>query len=593
MTDWNVLWAALTKRRVAWLALFLLSLALRLPAAVDPPAALIYNVDEIDFLKSTIGVIFGLTPTNLQWPAGVPMFICVPLILAHWFLTSELARVSVASADLAGLLSSLTGYAGENLYDPRRLLVITRVFIALLASTAPVVAIAALGRFLDENARAIVGIVLATSPALIAETSILKGDAIGLIFWSMSAYCILRSWADNLNADERKHNLLAACFFLGLATASRFTYAVVFPPLLVAVVARLLWPWRASAETVGEGLRHLVTCVVAFAVPLAVFVPYLLTHSLTAAKQLLGNLVYLTAASHYASHRTVLLGSPAQQVGWIALACAVVGAVTIWREKGRVAAIASWLMFLVFFLPLAGSRYLELRYTLPLLPILALWAATGSSSVSRWAKWRWNWPQPTTCGILALLIVGTNVASVNAWWKRSQQPTAATRLVDWLNENVPANRSIAIPYTLALYVPPDEAALSRLLHSYATDEESARKRLSNLLGKVGRPTETRGELPSHVINALFGGWEAIDAFQYATMRYAARRGRAPGSARDVRYYVGGEAEKPDQIPYDEAIELFQSGRLDYIVTRGQDPRLGERQPAACPSSWCVYVAASR
>ena len=174
-------WLATDRRRERWIAfaLFAAALACRLPAAVLPPTRVVYNVDELSFLDSLLGLIAGQTPNNLQWPAATVLFALLPVVLVHFLATSPAALTAALALDPYGFSSAMALYLGSSLYHPATLLVPARILLAAATSLTPVVAYRLFRPALGPLERTTAALVLATSPVLLAQTAVVKGDGIG------------------------------------------------------------------------------------------------------------------------------------------------------------------------------------------------------------------------------------------------------------------------------------------------------------------------------------------------------------------------------------------------------------------------------
>jgi len=570
----------------SWLLLLLiLALAVRLPNALIPPVSGIYNVDELDLLFTVLGLSAGQTPINLQWPAGTLIFLLLPVTAVDYLL--ELARSGNLGAlrDFGVLTTSFTVFLGQIFYAPRDLLVISRTIVALISALTPVAVYLALRGQVQRLVSFTFALVLAVSPLLVTETAILKGDAFGVLFYALSLVFALRFMQDARPENDRWSTW--GFLLLGLAVASRFTYLVLFPFLLVLILARV---WTSGRDGRWKRLALVIARdIVAFALPILIFVPFVWTSPITTAKSFAGNLLFLTTLNTGDAARGALLNSIVSMVGLPALILTLLGFFWIWRETKRLAAFTVLALFGLVFIPLARSGFVEGRYTLPLLPPLALW--TGYGALACWKLLSERAERVAEVVIAVLLVLSVLIAGyqIGGVFFGQHAETGASQMAAWLLDHSRESDRIAVPMSMQVYLPLNKNGLTRILAAYANDPTSAETRLLQLLNEVHLSNGGVTTLPGFMIEAWFGEDERMDRFRYAAMQFAAEAGASPDNARDVLYYEFGTPEKPDRISADDAQAQFASGAIDFLVTDAT--RLvpgGSARQLVCFSNTCVY-----
>lgn len=336
-------------------------------------------------------------------------------------------------------------------------------------------------------------------------------------------------------------------------------------------------------------MRVSVSAVAAFVIPILIFVPFVWTSLLTTAKSFAGNALFLTTLGGADAARLVLLGSIVNMVGLPALVLTVVGFFWIWKSSKRWTACTVLALFGVVFLPLARSGFVEGRYTLPLLPPLALWTGYGAAAIWQLLAGRATRWAGAVVGVILALAAVVNGAQIATGFLALHGESGASRMAEWLVKNTGGADTIALPMNMQVYLPPNGNALKRILGNYANDPDSAERRLLQLLSDVHLSGGDAKTLPGFMLEAWFGEDERMDRFRYATMQFAAEAGASPVNARDVFYYEFGTAEKPDFITAADAEGQFEQGGIDYLVTDATRlaPGGGARQ-LACFGNMCVY-----
>lgn len=605
------------RHRERWiaLALFAVALACRLPAAVVPPTRVVYNTDELSFLDSLLGLVAGQIPNNLQWPAATVLFALLPLVVVHLLATSPAALSAALALDPYGFSSATALYLGETLYDPARLLVPARIVLAVATSLIAVVAYHLLHPVLGRLERTTTALVLATSPVLLAQTAVVKGDGVGALFWTASLAYLVRLASPAATVGLATAG--AAGGWLGLAVASRLTHLAAFPALVVTTALRFrrraskapapsapaaleTAPAAAAAIQMPSAALAIAAACAGVALPILVFLPFVWTAPFAFLKGALGNVVYLSRLGTGTQPLAAFTLGLASLAGPPASLLALIGAVALWRRRERRGVAALTLgVFLLFFLPLVRSGFVAERYALPLLPVVALWAGVGLAATvgavtavlgGVGARTRAR-TAVVAGGALLATVVGVNGATAAGWFRATHGPSPTMALAAWLTAHTAPGERLAVPARLAPYVPPNATALDRLLAAYRAQPASAAERLARLVGRgrPGRPEPV--EVPDFLLDAWFGDEEALDRFRYQALRFAAGRGAAPPAARDVVYYQEGAAppEKPDRVGRAEALTLLAAGEVDLLVADEAVPEFdGVRPLRAEIGGWRVY-----
>jgi 4-amino-4-deoxy-L-arabinose transferase-like glycosyltransferase len=147
---------------------------------------------------------------------------------------------------------------------------------------------------------------------------------------------------------------------------------------------------------------------------------------------------------------------PHTAIGLAPVVGAAIGAVVgfLWKPKEQ-----AYLMSFaaVYFVYTAGQRFLPLRYIMPVLPFIGLWAGVGAvwcwrrflerPAVPRPARWA-----AAAAGVL-LLLVGPTEGSIALARALAQDRDTRALAVDWLRANVPAGATVAFESELRWFIP--------------------------------------------------------------------------------------------------------------------------------------------
>ncbi len=315
-------------------------------------------------------------------------------------------------------------------------------------------------RLWGNRAGLVAGLLLAVTPLHVQHSHFLTVD-VPATFWVMLSLL----WSVRLATDDPKplRAALLAGVFAGLAAATKYNMALVILPLLAACVMR---PTPAQAPTLPKGkdkkrstsrsstsstfpLGRVGACagvgLLAFLLAFFAACPGALLESSTFVKDVHFEAVHVQngdaptfrdTGSGFVYHITHNLDA-GMGLPLLLLALASIGYAVYRRQRGD-ALLAAFALPYYVLISLAAVRYA--RYTIPLLPILALWTgrmlADGSrltSSLSGLAA------AGGAIVFLATLVNGASLVAVMAG-----TDTRDTAL-SWLNANAPLPQRIGFP----------------------------------------------------------------------------------------------------------------------------------------------------
>ncbi len=566
------------------LAIFLCALLVRLPGAVLVPQAGVYNVDELMMVRTVLGLPAGITPPSLQWPAGLPIFLLTGLAGAIFLATDPSAMGALFSLDPGALLSAYFGHVGRTVLDPVPLLVAGRLLLALLAAAAAPLLFLTTRKFLDLPGRLVASLLVALSPALLAETAVIKGDALAMTFWVPAVFLLAGSLVtvpgDQGTDGARGREILLAAALAGLAACCRFLYLLAIVPILLVAMTS-----RGGCPCAGPGRRiaHVAAVLAAFLVPLLFFVPWIWTRPLGLAKSVLGNAMFLSSVVPVFQGKWLLLALLAGLTGLGGLCLVPFGVNRLWIRIGLPALFALGVVMLTFFLPVASSNYVELRYLVPLLPMLVLLAGAGFDHLFGDSEATSSRRLPGVRWVVLFLVVVSAALPVFRWWRTIRAPDPVTDVIRWLDDMAPAGVPIYLAPEFAGHVRPDADSVERSLALYESGRSKGSPRADAILRLMGK---SGGDLHHSLVEAVFGEDEAMDRFILGCIRQSYRSGSISGGV-EVRWYQR-IPDKPDQVPTAElAAAVGREGRA-LVVVSGEVPLAPGAEARFSAGRWTVH-----
>jgi hypothetical protein len=565
------------------LALLLFALLARLPGALLVPPPAFHNIDEAEMVNTVLGLPAGLAPTALQWPAGPTIFLLTALGVVVFLSTDPSASGALLSMDPGTLLSSYFSHVGRTAVDPLHLLIPARLLLALLAAAAAPILFLASRRILGLPGRLVASLLVGLSPALLAETAVIKGDALAMTFWAPAVCLLMDALVSEPGASDptgnRTKKLLLAALLAGLATSCRFLYLLSIVPLcLVAIAAG----GRSRAGLSGR-VTLLATLLALFLLPLFLFVPWIWTRPLGLAKSLLGNAMFLSTVVPANRGMGAFLLLSAGLAGFGALGLLPFGVTRLRERCGLPAVVALGGLLLTFLLPVASSHYVEPRYLLPLLPMVVLLAGGGLERLAgllpaapgRWLAGSLRWS-------VFFLVLAAVAVPVARWWSGIRAPNPMVDVARWLAGNAPPGVPVYTSTAFAGLVRPDRDSVERSLTLMESGRSMGAPRAAAILRRMGR---SAGDLHPAIAETIFDEDGAMDRFILACVLEAYRTGSLAGGVA-VRWFQGSP-EKPDQVSTADLPEaIAREGRL-LVVASGEIPHPPGAETRFQAGRWAV------
>ncbi len=301
-----------------------------------------------------------------------------------------------------------------------------------------------LGRRLFDGPTALLAVALLIPiPHLVLFAQMVRNDSATIFFGVLALWAIVRMLERPTAARQALAGL--AC---GLAISTKYYLGILALILLVAdgVLLWRAWAKRADRRALLAGIAAGLGAVV---LGFGLATPYFILDFPTAWRDLRGEL------------RPTHLGadglSPAQNLwwylsvalpgvlGWARYLLALAGAAWIaWR--GSAAARLSLVFALLFLLGISASPLHWERWVFPLLPVLALGAATAILGGARWLGRRGGL-SPHTVGLLATLvglaICAAPICQTIELEMQQVRPSTMVQTRQWLDAHLPAGTIIA------------------------------------------------------------------------------------------------------------------------------------------------------
>jgi hypothetical protein len=407
-------------------------------------------------------------------------------------------------------------------YDTPRVMQGAREVFALLA----VIALAATGvaawhAFHKPSAIVVAPLMLALSPLFFYQSwTYLNVDIVGLCFSTLTIAAAL--------LGTRRPSLVQSAVipgvFAGLATASKYTLALVIVPVLLAIALYL-----------GRG-RRMWASLLALAMMVLAFVAAM-PYSLIDLPNFLSGVAFETF--HYARGHTGWEANPGfpqvlfyarhfiSDYDVVAVGVSLVGAIALWRVDWR-RAIVLWSFPVALGWLLVLQRVHFERNVLSIHPVVTMSAAFGLITIHRWIV---GWARRREWNNVALgrVALGGGLALVAAtipWWHLPGQlrdrTDSRTLAVRWMIERVPSDFAVVVPTQLRFDARPLKKRGTRIVEvdlQSAHDAEAFRRTIAAaggpavlLLPHWGADERFEGQKLAEQLNTLGSGLTPLKSF---------------------------------------------------------------------------------
>ena len=236
-------------------------------------------------------------------------------------------------------------------------------------------------------------------------------------------------------SSSKTSSYVVAGMFAGLAASSKYNAAVVVSALILPVVAVL---FGGEAKERARSLSNLAVAGLVTVLVFAVTSPFVVLHYEEVYRFVTHMGRVLTDAPDELALWVHLRDTFPRGLGWPFFAAAVVGLGRAgWRRRPEDLALVGFAV--VYFAAIAGARIVYPRYVLPLIPVLAAFAA--ESSVWLAARFR---HRAAATAVLTVLLVVPSLASSVRFDRLAARTDTRLLATEWIEENLPKRSKIAL-----------------------------------------------------------------------------------------------------------------------------------------------------
>lgn len=410
------------------------------------------DVDEPVFVQAAIHAArhASLDPGWYGHPGSTVIYPLAALI-ELWYLVA---------GHVPPFAHAMPGLARELADNPLPFYVLGRL-VAAAYGVAAIVATWLLARRLVGDVGGLLAAVVVLSTSIVVDYAhLVRADTAGLFFSIVTLWLLLRAMADG-----RWRDWILAAIAVGLAVATRYFYAALVVPSLVAVVLWLHEPVAAGVP--ARRLRVPLLASLAAPVAFAVASPFVLLR----VPQVIEDLRFEARGDHPGADGLSFAGNVAFYLGQavpasfslVLLILAAVGAVILVRTAGRPIAVLG--AFAVAYLIGISAAPLHWdRYVIPLAPLVGIGVAAAALTIAdvvvaraggRRSGRAGDQPEggpgspsrgPATVALASVLVgllVLPSVASIAAADRLRSLPSTRAVASDWIRDNLPPDSGIA------------------------------------------------------------------------------------------------------------------------------------------------------
>lgn len=385
--------------------------------------------DEPLFMMTAFDMLRGptLNPGWFGHPATLT-FYCIGLIS---LLVGGLGIVTGQFADVDGFASAV--YA-----DPAILFLPARLFF-VACGVICVLLIYRLGRKIGGvRLGLLAAALLAVNAVHIEYSQLIRTDVQASVFMLL---CTLSSW--NIYRHGRLRDCLLAGLFLGLGIATKWPTAIIaLSPL--AAIGWLGWQARDGSWAVRSALAFGITGMVT----LLIVSPFLLLDFSTVMANLAGEARSVhpgaTGSGFFGNIGWYVGGPLLRSFGVVGLVLAGVGLVAmLWRRRDVAIAVSPG--FVVMFAVLCAGALVWERWTVPILPFLALAVAWAICAGMDWLRARMGHRLPgLELVVLVLIAMPMGQAALAGQAERLNDTRQAA--AQWIRDNAPPGSTVLVEH---------------------------------------------------------------------------------------------------------------------------------------------------
>ena len=416
------------------------------------------DIDEPTFMGAAVGMLshHTLDPHWFGHPGSTVIYPLAALV-ELWYQ---------AARHLPPFAHPMPGITRELAADPMPFYVIGRLVSAAYGVGSVVITWRLGRRIVGDLGGILAALFLSVTAIAVQFGQILRTDTAGMFFALLTLWLVVRAME-----TRRGRDWVVAAIAIGLAISSRYFFAILIVPYLVAAALSLS---SARHELIATGSSRRATFVPflgLLAVPLTVFVtsPFLVLDL----PKVIVDLQAENGSVHPGADGLSPVGNLLWYIGTVApsaigmatLAVAAIGVLVLVRIYPRGAAVL--IAFVLAYLAgISASPLHWARYIIPLVPIVAIFAAGGTLAIARTVagavarlertsrdpsldrgEGGHRRPRPslivlTTVAIVVLLVTPSISSFVASAGLRSTPSTRALA-TDWVKQNLPSDSRIA------------------------------------------------------------------------------------------------------------------------------------------------------
>jgi hypothetical protein len=498
-----------TAWRIGLVLIALAALVLRL-RGVGFGLPAVYNPDEVAILNRALALGTGtLNPGNFVYPS------------LYFYVLVVWEGLAFVGGRLLGVFASLADFQRAYFVDASWHYLAGRL-LTVVCGVATVGLVARIGALLYDRAVGLMAAaLLAVAPFAVRDAHYIKHDVPVTLLVVMTIGVAARLAIDS-GRRGRSLAWLAAGGLAGLAASTH--YYAVFVAVAVAASALMARP----DEPWPRRMRHVLLAGAAAVLAFAAGSPYLLLDAGTAWADISANRAIvmdraMSAAGTFGSAGSYARMLAIEAAGWPVFLAAVLGAAFAVRDDWRRAVV--WLAFPAVFLPFLANTVPAGRYLNPVLPVVALAAA---SAIRRGTA---ALPRPMVAAAsLCLLAALPGVFDSIRIGQFFREPDTRTLAAELIVREVPPGAGVLLqPYSVALR--PSRESLVRALRAHLGSETLASPRFRGQLALSPYPT------PSYDLLWLGEGGLDTDKIYLSPAVFTREAGLTPLKTRGVHYVV--------------------------------------------------------
>ncbi len=359
-----------------------------------------------------------------------------------------------------GVVFGLPGVVESFSQDPVPFYLIGRTLTALMGTATIAVLYVLAAELYGVTVGLLASLFLTVNLLHIRDSHYITTDVPLTFLITVALLFVFRYWRDGRGRDAAWAGLVA-----GLAASMKYPGGLVLLPLALAHLLRgrpprRAWRWLASPTMILAGGLALVGFLIG--TPYAVLTPLAFVRGVLSELREVHTVQFGNEAdmNAYLFH---LLHSFPEGMGVALFLLALSGLVVALLRHGRGEVIL--LAFpLPYFLVIGSWNSRFERYTLPLLPFLALLAALGLVVLATWLHQRaarlpgrlvGTWRPGLGLALAAAVLVGPEVVRIGHWHVLLARPDTREVAGEWIEREIPAGSRIAMePYSPAIRLSP-------------------------------------------------------------------------------------------------------------------------------------------